>query len=48
MGVPLKSKAPKEVALSIGLELLQTHLQSEMPEVKPVMESVNMPAEAEL
>jgi xanthine dehydrogenase accessory factor len=29
MGVPLKSKAPKDVALSIGMELLQTHFQQE-------------------
>lgn len=27
MGIPMKSKIPKDVALSIGMELLQTHLR---------------------
>jgi len=40
MGIPLKSKVPKDVALSIGMELLQTHffqkpsLSEILPETK--------------
>jgi xanthine dehydrogenase accessory factor len=48
MGVPLKSKAPKEVALSIGMELLQIHLQSEKPMAEPMTEALDESIEAGL
>ncbi len=41
MGVPLKSKAPKDVALSIGMELLQIHFQQDQV-VTPILAEVTV------
>lgn len=40
MGIPIKSKAPKEVAMSIGMELLQTFLQSVTNKAESVAEKM--------
>ncbi|MGZ5278367.1 MAG: xanthine dehydrogenase accessory protein XdhC, partial [Pseudobdellovibrionaceae bacterium] len=48
MGIPLKSKIPKDVALSIGIELLQTHFYQEESIFKTLPEASAEPKSLDL